>query len=215
MNELKTWRSSRPFGVVLCALFCLSLFGCRAPEEIKQGYVGEYCFEDEDCRDGLLCDDTRAVCMALRVGSLEKCEAMCERMDLCGAPQDRCLTACHNTVRDWSEASFDLFAACITSDLSCEEMRTSYAPQTCYLRLPLDEQRSDVCASFVESSMTCDQDGAALSSLRDSCLLVARTGTDESWAPVEACKARLSGGSCTDIATCLNDALSLSPALAL
>ncbi len=215
MSELKTWRSGKLFGVVLCALVCLSVFGCRAPEEIKQGYVGEYCFEDEDCREGLLCDDTRAVCMELRVGSLEKCEAMCERMDQCNAPQEQCLTACHNTVRDWSEAAFDSFAACVTTDLTCEEMQSSYAPQTCYLRISLDEQRSEVCASFIESAMTCDQDGAALNSLRDGCLLVARTGTDESWGRAEACTTRLSSGTCTDVAVCLNNALSLSPALAL
>lgn len=214
MNELKTWRSGGLFGVVLCALISLSMFGCRAPEEIKQGYVGEYCFEDEDCREGLICDDTRAVCKELRAGALEKCEAMCERMDECGAPQEQCRTACRNTVRDWSEAAFESFATCITTDLTCEEMKASYAPQTCYLRIPLNEQRADVCTNFVESAIECDQDGAALTSLRDGCLLVARTGTDESWGRADACTARLNNGTCTDIAVCLNNALSLSPELA-
>ncbi len=215
MNEMKTWRSGRFFGVVLCAAVCLSLFGCRAPEEIKQGFVGEYCFEDEDCREGLICDNTRAVCMELRVGSLAKCEAMCERMDACEAPQEQCRTACHNTVRDWSEEAFDTFAACITSELSCEEMQDDYAPQICYLRLPLDDERSDVCAAFIDSAVGCDQDGEALKGLRDTCLLVARTGTDDAWAQIESCSLLLASGTCTDIAVCLNSSLSLSPQLAL
>lgn len=215
MSELKTWRSGRLLGVVLVAVVCLSLFGCRAPEEIKQGFVGEYCFEDEDCRDGLICDDVRAACMELRVGSLEKCEAMCERMAACEAPQEQCRVACHNTVRDWSEAAFDTFAACITSELSCEEMQNDYAPQLCYVRIPLDEQRADVCGLFVDSAIECDQDGAALQSLRDGCLLVARTGSEETWGRVESCSVLLSGGTCTDVAVCLNGALSLSPELAL
>ncbi|MBA2664959.1 MAG: hypothetical protein H0U74_21915 [Bradymonadaceae bacterium] len=210
MDEKKMRRWMIVVGALFCCMTALTTVGCRADEEVKQGYEGELCFASSDCRQGFMCNEF-SVCSTLEIGALS-CDTLCARMDACEAPQERCAEACRNTVQGWSEQAFESFGECILTGLSCEEMRTEYAPQVCYERVPLSAERDARCGSFIDAVKSCDASASTIA-LRNSCRLIARTRTDELWKNTDACAARVVDGVCSEIFTCLNSVFNLTPAL--
>lgn len=201
------------FMFLLLVTVAMSLTACRASEEVKQGYEGEHCNGiDEDCRPGFLCD--RSVCRSELAQTGVSCETMCARLDACGTNEENCVPKCRNTIREWSPEAIEAFGECIIEGLTCEEARESIAPQVCYERIPIVDGRSDRCTYFIEAARSCEQ-AVDVGELRQECLYMARTRSQQVWVRTDACVERIDDGFCSDIADCFNDVFKLEPAISL
>lgn len=206
----------RPGFRSLFALFLLAIgpgllinSGCTAEDVIKQGAEGEYCNGiEDDCRPGLAC--INSICQGLANDST--CGTICDRLADCGRNQTNCEVACDNTIRQWGEQQVEDFAACMTEDLSCEEIQAAdEPPQECYNRLALPNERSDRCEDFVVAAQECGVTDTDI--LRRECRYMARTRSEDYWALSDECVARVADGVCPDIVTCLNDVFDIDPPL--
>jgi hypothetical protein len=199
--------------IALLAVLAMGMTACRATEEVKQGYAGEHCNGvDLDCRPGYLCD--RSVCRAELEQTGVTCETMCRRLEICETNEENCLAKCRNTIREWSPEAIEAFGECIISGLTCEEARTVVAHQVCYERIPIVDGRRDRCTYFVEAARSCDNTVNTLK-LRDECLYMARTRSQQVWTRTDACVERVEDGFCDEIADCFNEVFQLEPPLAL
>lgn len=192
---------------------CALMAGCMAPAEQKLGYAGEFCTGgDGDCREPLVCENSVCVYPSYEPW---RCEVMCQRLAYCETSEDDCLGECRNTVEGWSDEALTSFGRCIVEDLSCEEARTVDAPQTCYLRIPMDPAREERCEDFLVAARGCGVAEEGLEGLRQQCLYLARTGAEESFGRTEACVERLADPVCQEIVDCLTGVFALDPPLVI
>lgn len=207
----------------ICLLSMTLLFAlpaCRAEDTIKQGIEGEFCNNrDDDCRDGHICQD--GVCRATDGGGTITCAQMCARLEECNTGETNCEADCRATIQGtcqtlacpWSAEAVDAFGTCIIDELTCEEAQASDAPQECYRRIPLDEDRQARCDAFIAAVDRCSDEDTT--DLRNRCYRLGRTATEESWARTDGCVDRVAGGLCSEIGDCFNAVFELSPALDL
>lgn len=188
------------------------LAACTAGEQVKQGDVNEFCkLGDSDCRPGLVCEE--GVCQLAGEQPSNDCDAVCARLDECGAAESSCVVDCRATTRDWSIEAKELFGEC-AANITCEEAQTSFVPQLCYERIPLDPDRRTQCDFLVGGARECT-DSADFEALQTACYRLARTGDEEAWSRLERCESALQVGICSGIATCFNEELSLDPEIDL
>lgn len=196
------------------ALFGIGLLACQPSASTMQGGEGEYCNgPDDDCRDGLICQDYVCTFDAELADEYAECNAICDRLDECDASLNNCPAKCFNTTEGWGDEAAEHFYQCFIEDLSCEELQQSdNPPQTCYDRIPLDEDREARCQQFVQHSLDCDAGQLELNELDRTCRATARTGGEDRWGQTDEC-ADYNADSCGELFGCLNDALDLDPAL--
>lgn len=196
--------------LLLLSVLSSSAIGCRAEMEIKQGADGEFCNGQlDDCRPGLSCVDY--ICQNL--SGPTRCEEVCDKFEECGVTQDRCVGACENTIRQWSSDAKESFATCLVDDLSCDDIQElEDAPQECYNRLELPQERNELCLQFADAVKECASD-VDTTELRRACRYMARTRSDEVWAYSQECVERVEDGVCPDIFHCLNDTFDIDPPL--
>lgn len=200
VRQMLQKKSSRPncFLLLVGLLFSMALVpACTAPEEEKQGYLGEFCSKDLDCRDPLICDSVRGECSEGNTPPAVSCRAICEqRANTCNSKENNCpdgnnylccYKSCRITVQDWSKPAIDAFESCFVNDLTCEEAISEDAPSICVSRLPLPEDRKAVCDRFESKGRTISNNTDAVDDLRLECRVLARTGPQESWADALAC----------------------------
>ncbi len=202
-------RQSLLIALLTLLVFALSATGCTAETEVKQGADGEFCNGlDDDCRGSAICIDF--VCQEVENG--DHCENICDAFEECGVSQANCIVACHNTTRQWGEEPLEDFTRCLTEDLTCDEIRNiDDPPQECYNRLPLSDERRDLCREFVSEAQDC---GASTSEFSTQCRYMARTRSEEIWTGpdyAQACVERIAEGVCEDIVGCLNDVFEMEP----
>lgn len=194
---------------LIALLFASAFSGCRPPEETEQrlGYVGELCFKDTDCRDGLVCNSSQ--CEDTSTTNPSACQTMCTRLvDECGRAEDNCRSSCDQTIEGWSEDAIMIFENCVlgmsTPELTCEMAREDDAPSFCYAQIPLDEDRQARCDDFINKARDAAMpSNEALTSLRQDCYVLARTRPESVWANTEACTA--SDLTDDEFIDCLND----------
>lgn len=195
--------------------------GCRADDTVKQGIEGEFCNDDpSDCREGYTCQD--GVCRGGGSNTIT-CAQMCARLEECNTGEPNCEPDCRATIAGtcdemlpcpWSDEAVEAFGRCITEELTCEEARTTDAPQECYRRIPIPSDRENRCLSFLEAADACNP-GVSVTELRNRCYLLGRTSTSESWTRTEGCVSRIEDGACAEIEACFNEVFELSPAIEL
>lgn len=198
-----------------------ALGACRATDEIKQGGEGEFCNNrDDDCRDGHICQD--GVCRALQNTGSVTCAQMCSRLEECEAGEANCQVDCRATIRGtcvgepcpWSTEAIEAFGTCITEQLTCDEIREVDAPQECYRRIPISEEREGRCEAFIAAANRCSA-GASTTQLRNRCFLLGRTNTEASWLRTDACVDRIADGLCEEVEDCFNSVFELDPTIEL
>lgn len=199
------------FAALILSLAFLPLLatGCTAEAEIKQGALGEYCngFSD-DCRPGLAC--INSVCQGMAYES--NCAAICGRLEECGRFQPNCSAACDNTIRQWGVEPVEDFTACMSEDLSCEELQeVDEPPQECYNRLALPTVRAERCEDFIVAANDCEV--SSTTELRRECRYMGRTRAEEHWAYSDECVDRVTDGVCDDILDCFTEVFNLETAL--
>ena len=194
--------------------------GCRADDNVKQGYDGEFCNDrDDDCRDGHICQD--GVCRSTEVAGVT-CGQMCQRLEDCQTGEPNCEADCRATIQGtcqtlacpWSPEAVESFGDCIISELTCDEARGNDAPQECYRRIPISDERAGRCDAFIAAADRCNP-GVTTTDLRNRCFLLGRTSTLESWSRTDPCVDRVAAGACPDIESCYNSVFELSPAIDL
>lgn len=207
--------------IFLMLLMCMTVLGCRADDTIKQGIEGEFCNNrDDDCRDGHVCE--AGVCRATEGSSSVTCAQMCARLDECQSGEEDCISDCRATIQGtcetlpcpWSADAVDAFGTCITEELTCEEIRASDAPQECYRRIPISQEREGRCQAFIAAADRC-RPGVVVDELRNRCYLLGRTSPDTSWARTDACVERVGDGFCGEIADCYNAVFELESTIDL
>lgn len=168
------------------------LFGCGADDFTRQGNLGEFCNgRDTDCRPGLLCQ--QQVCVNANPSPFD-CDAICERFDSCEASIESCAVACRITVETWSSRALEAFGQCVVEDLTCEEIDGSFAPQTCYERIPIDADREQACEQ-AQSRCSLSDDA------RRGCFRSARVDIESEWQKSEACVSEIR--TCDEVNLCL------------
>lgn len=204
------------FLVLICMGVLIALSGCRAADEVKQGGEGEFCnARDSDCRDGFICQG--GVCQGLVSSGAYTCQEMCTRLQGCNAEEADCVPRCQATFRGvcpdtnpcpWSSDAVDAFGTCIVEELSCEEARMDSAPDLCFQRIDLDEDRGERCDAFVAAIGRCDG-SVSTDEFRRKCFVLARTATEESFTRTDACVDRIADGLCNEIGDCFNSVFQL------
>ena len=202
-NSMKSW--------IVFSILALQLTACRSADETRRGEVDEFCNGAEnDCRAGLSCLD--GVCTD-SVGQTEySCGDFCARLTECGAGEDSCVADCRVTIRDWGFDAQDAFTRCGATELTCDEIAATFAPQECYSRIPIAAERQDVCDQFAQTVENC---GGSSANLATACAGFARVSDDETWSQTQTCVNAVAVGICSGIATCLNSVFELDPALVL
>lgn len=214
--------STKAIGVAL-ALACsvTALWGCRADDVVKQGVEGEFCNNrDSDCRDGHICED--GICRALESTAGVTCGEMCQRLEECATGEEDCEADCRATLAGtceatpcpWTSDAIEAFGTCIIEELTCEEAREADAPNTCYRRIPIPDERANRCDAFVAAATSCSPQ-VVTTELRNRCYLLGRTNGPESWARTDGCVSRVSDGLCTEIGDCFNAVFELESRLDL
>jgi len=191
--------------IALAALALASaVVSCRAPDEVRRGAVGEWCNgSDDDCRLGLVCE--RGVCADPGGGPRYSCAEICEHLTSCEAGSETCVDDCKITIEDWAERAVSDFGICLVEDLSCADARADFAPQTCYERIPIPEDRATSCAAFVEAAKDCN----AAQTVRNNCRQLARVGRQDAWDEASAaCQQAVDASDCDGIRTCADVPLS-------
>ncbi len=197
--------------IALFVAFGLGTAGCTADEDVLLGGDGEVCHDHIDCR--LTHDCVNFICQPLDSGILVLCEQVCDRFDQCGVVQEACVPACNNTVRQWGDDAKESFRSCLVEDLTCDELlEAENAPQICYNRLELPDDRWARCQEFIGAVRECDG-SEEIAYLRHDCRYFARTRSEEVWAETDACVERLEDNVCPDIYDCLNQVFTLDPPL--
>lgn len=206
--------------LTLFSVFVLAQ-GCQAATEIKAGGEGEFCTgADVDCREGFVC--VAGTCRGQGGGSGQySCTTICNRLAECSTNEDSCVSSCEATFRGrcagtpcpWSTQAIDSFGKCIVDDLTCEEARAADAPDTCFGRIPLDSNRENRCDAFVAAANRCGASNTQ--TLRNGCVLLAKTATEASWNRTDACVERIAAGDCGGTGTCFNSVFGLMPTIDL
>ena len=190
-------------------LVAIGTTACQPDESTLRGGEGEFCNgPDDDCATDLVCRDYVCVFDEDAVDAYAECTAICDRLDECDAGLDRCPGKCLNTTEGWGESAAEHFKNCFVEDLSCEELQESdNPPQTCYDRIPLNEQREQTCQRFVQDALDCDAAEEAISDLDRSCRAAARTFGEGDWSDIHGCSEY--SGDCGELFDCLNDNVDL------
>lgn len=216
-----------PFVLLTGLLVCVSSWGCRpSDDQVRLGYTGEFCVVNDDCRDGLSCENSVCSGGAEQAGDIT-CAEMCARLvDECGRAEDDCEGSCLETITGWSDEAVNTFGACTlgmtTPELTCELAREDDAPSFCYRQIELDEGRKMRCDEFVERARdyAVSPSDTQLATLRQDCYIFARTRPDvndlvpeESWSKTDSC---VEGGDTMlrpdEVVKCYNDVFKLDPA---
>ena len=196
MSSSACKRTAAILPIALIALLLMSAFtGCRPPEETEQrlGYVGELCFKDLDCRDGLVCNNSQ--CEDTGSTDPSACETMCDRLvNDCGRAEENCRSSCDQTIDGWSESAILTFENCVlgmsTPELTCELAREQDAPSFCYAQIPLDEARQSRCDDFINKARDISSpSNEQLTALRQEYYVRARTRPESTWSNSDACVA--------------------------
>lgn len=208
MSQAKTTRLMA-LALVLMALCALSLVACSAATQTKQGAPGERCLaQEDDCRPGLYCHNS--VCTLPDTVISVACANSCEKIGECGLDNLNCMNECVATVDDWSDSVIEVFAECLSNDLSCDEFGESAntAAQVCYDRLPTDAARLDRCRSFKAEIKECDP-AASTSAFERACIRMARTTDASTWTENTGMCADLVGD-CDASVVCIDEAFDLN-----
>ena len=196
---------------IVLVLLCTA---CRAEDEVRRGGAGEFCNgRDDDCRSGLYCEV--GICTALGRQTTYSCDDICRRLSECGATEAGCASDCRITIDDWAFRAKEEFGVCLVEELSCDEARADFAPQTCYSMIEVPIERRTRCDAFVDTARTCGADLDTLEVLLEGCVAVARVSPASRWESTDRCERAVETGICSGIARCLNDELALDPAIAL
>ena len=196
--------------LLLVAVASLGLSACQAAMETKKGALGEFCNNrDTDCREGLVCDN--GVCGLPNQAISDACQQVCGKLDTCGVQELNCMNDCRAEIQNWGESVVEAFAECVVNDLSCQEVGDSAnsAAQTCYNRLPLDEQRRDRCRTLVEEVQSC-QPNTETQHFQSQCIYMARTTSDEVWGATDECAQAAEFGTCAETTECINTVFDLN-----
>lgn len=153
-------------------------------KEARQGGEGEFCNgRDTDCRPGLLCVD--GICEA-GFTLANDCETICEKISGCGGQLSGCVYSCNLTIEDWAVRAQQDFGQCVVEDLACAEIEQAFAPQTCYERILIPEDRAETCAALREALDSCglpDFEGE----FSKVCQRSARVDREEKWQETADC----------------------------
>lgn len=207
-------RLARLAGVFLILMSAAALVACTASEEVQRGGPGEYCNDDdEDCRDGLTCQDF--VCVDTNGPiDLAHCDEICDRLDECERPLENCAVRCENTTEGWGESAIDSFKQCFTEDFTCDELQDlDDPPQECYDRVPLSDTRLARCNDFIDAARDCGAERDRIDEFDRACRAFARTRGDDDWDDTDECVDAVGDGVCADIYSCLNSTFDPEPRL--
>lgn len=192
----------------------LVLPACRAEDDIKRGEDGEWCNgRDDDCREGLFCIESR--CRAAGRQPTYDCDDICARLGECEATESGCPSDCRITTSGWRFDARESFGLCLVDELSCSEATASFAPQTCYARIPVPEGRAARCAAFGSAARRCTDDLDKVELVLEACTALARVSRDAAWMETDTCTEPADTGNCAQLATCLDAAFELESPLSL
>ncbi len=195
-----------PIFLMILAVASLGLAACQAAMKTKQGALGEFCNNrDSDCRPGMICQDS--VCVLANPQITDACQQVCDKINNCAlAERTNCINDCTNEIENWGDSVINTFSQCVVSDLTCSELGSTAndAAQTCYDRLPLDEQRVQRCRDFVNQIESC-RPNADTSSFQSDCIYRARTASADTWSKTDQCADAAQFGDCEQTVSCVND----------
>lgn len=190
----------------------VALTSCHADEQVKQGGLGETCNgRDTDCRDGLVCEV--GLCRDPGPGPTYDCGDICRRLSECDATDPGCEADCRLSTTSWVLRAREDFGICLVEELTCGEAQATFAPQLCYSRIEIPEERFEVCTAFADAAQACGATLDAAERVIEACAAVARVRSDDVWMAPARCAVVVETGICEQVATCFNQELKLEPAI--